>query len=209
MVFILISMLASNSIMAGKYENAMASAMKKLFSATDQQSYLDAVNAFERIGSTEENKWLPYYYAGLGFIMVSHTTQDGALVDDYLDKAQIFVDKASELSSENDEIFTLQGYIYMMKVVVDPETRGPEYSGLAMQSFGRAVGLNQANPRALLLLGRMQMGTDQFFGNDITQSCDMIMKAAQMFDHQPVESSLAPAWGREMAEVFVKECQSN
>ena len=209
MVLILISFLASNSILANKYESAMASAIKQLLSATDEQSYLDAINTFERIGNAEENKWLPYYYAGLGFIMVSHTTQDGARVDDFLEKAQVFVDKASQLSSENDEIFTLQGYIYMMKVVVDPETRGPEYSGLAMQSFGRAVGLNQANPRALLLLGRMQMGTDQFFGNDITQSCDMIIKAAQMFNHQTVESSLAPAWGKEMAAVFVKECQSN
>lgn len=209
MSLILIGILISNTLLAGKYETAMASAIQKLFSASSEQTYLDAIASFERIGNAERDKWLPYYYAGLGYILASHTTQESVQVDANLDKAQIYVDKASKLSKNNDEIITLQGYIYMMKVVVDPETRGPEYSGLAMQSFGKAVGINKDNPRALLLLGRMQMGTAQFFGNDLTASCEMITKAAQMFENQTQTTALDPIWGKEMAMIFVNECQSN
>lgn len=209
MYLFLIALLISNALMAGKYESAMASAMQKLFSANSEQTYLEAIAAFERIGNAEQNRWLPYYYAGLGYIFTSHTIKDGAQVDAYLDKAQIYVDKSTKLSSGNDEIVTLQGYIYMMKVVVDPATRGQEYSALAMQSFGEAVGINRDNPRALLLLGRMQMGTDQFFGNDLTASCEKISRAAQMFDNQAEGTSLDPSWGKEMAAIFVNECQSN
>lgn len=194
---------------ANKYESAMTSAIDQLNKAHDIESYLNATSTFERIGEAEKDQWLPFYYAGLGYIWASHTTQDGEIIDGYLDKAQQFVNKADKLSPNNDEIITLQGYIYMMMVVVDPPSRGPEYSGLSMQEFGKAVGMNKENPRALLLLGRMKMGADQFFGNDLSESCGMILKASQMFENQKVLSNLDPAWGKEMAEIFVKECQSN
>ena len=194
---------------AGNYEKAMSSAIEKLYTSSDFATYIASSNAFERIGDTEEDQWLPYYYAGLGYIWSSHRVKEGIEIDNYLDKAQSMVDKAFKLSPDNDEIITLQGYIYMMKVLVDPPTRGAQFSGLAMQEFGRAVGMNSDNPRALMLLGRMKMGTDQFFGNDISESCGMIMDASQMFDNQNIESILEPSWGKEMADMFVSECKAN
>ena len=201
--------ISTNFVFAGKYETAMLGAIEKLYSAHDMESYISASSAFERIGDAEEDQWLPYYYAGLGYIWTSHTIQEGSKIDEFLDKAQVMVDKAEKLSGDNDEIITLQGYIYMMKVVVDPPNRGPQYSGLSMQEFGKAVGMNPDNPRALLLLGRMKMGSDQFFGNDLSESCGMIHKAAQMFDNQVINSKLDPVWGKEMAEMFVNECKPN
>lgn len=195
--------------LGNKYESAMTSAIEKLYSSNTLEGYLEATSTFERIGAAEEKEWLPFYYAGLGYIWISHTIQDGEKIDSYLDKAQSLIDKAEKLSPNNDEIVTLQGYIYMMKVVVDPPSRGPEYSGRAMQEFGRAVGMNENNPRALLLLGRMQMGTDQFFGNDLSESCGIIMKAHQMFENQKTDIALMPQWGKDMADIFVQECNSN
>jgi len=210
---VIISMLlvciSSAWVVANKYESAMTAAIEKLYNSNDAQSYLDAVSTFERIGNAENDKWLPFYYAGLGYIWTSHTTQDGMTVDKYLDQAQEMVDKADKLSPNNDEIITLQGYIYMMKVVVDPPNRGPQFGGIAMQEFGRACGLNESNPRALLLMGRMQLGTDQFMGNDPSQSCGLIMKAAQMFESQQPKSNIDPSWGKEMADMFVNECKAN
>lgn len=198
-----------NSAFAEKYESAMNAAIQKLNIANELNAYLESVSAFERIGDAEKDKWLPYYYAGLGYIWTSHTSKEGEKIDEYLDKAQMLIDKAKKLSPQNDEIVTLQGYIYMMKVVVDPPSRGPEFSGLAIHEFGKAVDMNQENPRALLLLGRMRMGTDKFFGNDLSGSCGMITKAAQMFENYKAKSAIDPTWGKEMAEMFVDECKSN
>jgi hypothetical protein len=205
----LIILLAAGLSVANKYKEAMSEAIKKMYSANDLKGYLDASATFERIGTAESGEWLPWYYACLGNIWASHQVQDGQQIDKYLDNAQLFLDRAEKLSADNDEIITLQGYIYMMKVVVDPPTRGQEYSGMAMNAFGRAAAINTKNPRALLLLGRMQMGTDQFFGNDISQSCEKIRKASEMFDDQHPVSALHPAWGKEMAEMFLNECKSN
>jgi hypothetical protein len=191
---------------ANKYEKAMASAIDKLNTSNSLDEYLSVVAAFERIGTAEKNEWLPYYYASLGYIQTSHATEDGEEKDAYLDKAQLSIDQSAKLSPGNDEIVTLQGYIYMMKVVIDPMTRGPEYGGKAMQEFGTAIGMNENNPRALLLYGRMQMGSDQFMGNDISESCKIINKANQMLVQQISDKSLMPKWGKEMAEVFVQEC---
>ena len=196
-------------LFAGEYEDAMSAAIQQLNSANSMEEFVETASLFERIGTAEKNEWLPYYYASLGYLWSSHQVSDPASIDNQLDKAQQLIDQASNLSEDNDEIITLQGYIYMMKVVVDPPSRGPEYSGLAMQQFGKASGMNPSNPRALLLMGRMQMGTDQFFGNDLSQSCSMISKAAAMFDEQVLPSSIHPSWGKEMAEMFVAECSNN
>lgn len=206
---ILISIISSSMAFANKYETAMESALQKLYTANSLETYIEVASTFERIGIAEKSEWLPFYYAGLGYIWSSHQTQDGATIDNYLDKAQKLIDNASELSANNDEIITLQGYIYMMKVVVDPMSRGPEFSGRAMQEFQKAAGMNSDNPRALLMLGRMQMGTDQFFGNDLSESCGMISKATQMFENQTAKNKLDPSWGQEMAIMFMKECNSN
>lgn len=194
---------------ANKYEKVMSDAIQKLYSAQEIQNYMDAIAIFERIGVNETEEWLPMYYAGLGYIWASHTTQNGQEIDSYLDKAQLFVDRANKLSPDNDEIVTLQGYIYMMKIVVDPATRGQELSGVAMQTFGRAIGMNKNNPRALMLMGRMQMGTDHFFGNDTSASCGMIIKSLDLFEAQNPDSALSPTWGKEIAQGLLTDCSSN
>jgi len=208
-ISIVIILLSTGFLFANKYEKAMGEAIQKLYSAADLDGYLASSATFERIGTMETEEWLPWYYACLGNIWASHQVQDGQQIDKYLDNAQVYLDKAKKLATDNDEILTLQGYIYMMKVVVDPASRGPEYGGKAMGAFGKAAQLNGENPRALLLLARMQMGSDQFFGNDLTQSCEKIMKASQLFDSQHPASSLHPVWGREMAQMFLNECKSN
>lgn len=206
---ILILFLSSGLSFANKYETAMVSAINKLNTAKNPEDYLAATLTFERIGAAEESEWLPYYYASFGCIQISHTTHIGEEKDSYLDKAKVFIDQAGKLSTDNDEIVTMLGYIYMMKVVVDPMTRGPEYGARAIQEFGKAVGMNENNPRALLLLARMQMGMDQFMGNDVSESCEIIKMANKLFDDQKPGNPIMPQWGKEMANIFEQECNSN
>ena len=203
-----ISFMVVMSLFANKYESAMGSAIEKLNKANDASSFIDVSLKFERIAEAEKDKWLPYYYAGLGYVWSTQSIESTVEKDKYLDKAQTLANKADELSPNNDEIVTLQGYILMLKLAVDPATRGPEYSGKAMQKFGKATALDAENPRALLLLGRMQMGTAQFFGNDLTECCATIQKGAELIRKERKKSKLDPAWGKKMAEIFEKKCQT-
>ena len=87
----------------------------------------------------------------------------------------------------------------MMRVTVDPATRGPQYSGLAMQTFGKASAINPENPRALALMAQMQYGTAKFFGSPTTEACSTLNAALEKFDSYKSENPLSPQWGREMS----------
>ncbi len=195
--------------MAGKYDNSMKAAIKKLNEATTMEVHHDVAATFERIGEAERNLWLPYYYSGLAYIWSSHLSTDMAVIDGELDKAQKMVEKAGELSSDNDEIVTLQGYIYMMRVAVDPATRGMQYSSMALEELGRAVSMNRENPRALMILGRMQLGMYQFMGMDTSESCEIIERANMLFKNQKPANELDPSWGSKEAAAFLEECGIN
>ena len=94
----------------------------------------------------------------------------------------------------------------MMRVAVDPASRGAQYSGMAMQAFGKATSLNPENPRALALMAQMQYGTAKFFGSPATEACATLNAALQKFDTYKSDNPLAPQWGREMALGLKKEC---
>src|ERR1700746_1115762 len=48
-----------------KYTEAMQKNLSLLDAATTTQDFQTVANSFARIGDTEKNQWLPYYYAGL------------------------------------------------------------------------------------------------------------------------------------------------
>lgn len=189
------------------YELAMQKNIAQVYTAQSSEDLQGAVNAFERIGAAEKTKWEPYYYATFGYIMLSTREQDGTKKDLYLDKAQEVLARASEINPAESEIAALEGFIAMIRVSVDPATRGQKYSGMAMQSFGKALGMNPENPRALALMARMQFGTAQFFNSSTEEACAMASKAVEKFDTFKSDNVLAPGWGKEMALAMVKQCQ--
>ena len=95
----------------------------------------------------------------------------------------------------------------MIRLTVDPATRGQHYSGMAMQAFGKAIGLNPENPRALSLMAQMQFGTARFFNSPLTEACEVVSKALEKFETFKSENPLAPVWGKGMTEALKKNCQ--
>lgn len=189
-----------------KYEKAMQSNIEAMYQAQTQETLQQAVNSFERIGGAEKDKWEPFYYASFGYIMMATREQEGGKKDAFLDKADEILKKASSLNPNDSEIVALQGFIYTIRVTVDPVTRGQQYSGLAMQTFGKALSMNPENPRALSLMAQMQYGTAQFFKASTDEACATGRKAVEKFETYRSENALAPQWGKESALGFVKRC---
>ncbi len=190
-----------------KYEQAMKTNIQAIYQAQTAEEMQQAVNAFERIGAAEKSKWEPFYYASFGYIMMSTREEDGSKRDALLDNATEVLKKASALKANDSEITALDGFIYMMRVTVDPATRGQQYSGLAMQTFGKALSLNPENPRAVALMAQMEFGTAQFFKSSTASACEKASNAIAMFDVPPSTDPLAPRWGKETAMRVVKQCQ--
>ncbi|HEY9045222.1 MAG TPA: hypothetical protein VIN08_04975, partial [Ohtaekwangia sp.] len=190
-----------------KYIEAMQKNIQAVYTAKAIPDYQAAVNALERIGAAEKTKWEPFYYASFGYIMMANQEKDGAKKDAYLDQAATALNKAKAIVPNESEVMALEGFIYMIRVTVDPASRGQQYSGLSMQVLNKAVAVNPENPRALALLAQMQFGTAQFFGSPATEACTTNAKALEKFTTFQSENPLAPRWGQQMVDGLKLKCQ--
>jgi hypothetical protein len=190
-----------------KYAEAMQKNILSVYTAQSIEELQTATNALERIAATEKTKWEPYYYASFGYVMMATREKDATKKDAYLDLAFTAVNKAKEIAPNESEVITLEGFNYMIRLTVDPASRGAQYSGLSMASFGKAIALNAENPRALACMAQMQYGTAQFFGSPTTEACATLAKSLEKFSTFKSDNPLAPVWGKEMAEGMKKDCQ--
>ncbi|MEM6830783.1 MAG: hypothetical protein AAF551_09730 [Bacteroidota bacterium] len=188
------------SLANGPFEKAMGSSIPVIFTAEDPDNLQAVINKLERIGKAEGNRWEPFYYTAFGYIRMSGMSKTNEDKDRYLDLAMEAVTKANGIQPNDSEITTMEGYVYMLKLTVDPATRGMEYSGKAFGSFQKAVALNPENPRAHYLLGRMKHGTAQFMGGTSEEACKSLATAISIFEKEDKkERSFAPSWGKDSA----------
>ncbi|HOX82760.1 MAG TPA: hypothetical protein PLJ60_13650 [Chryseolinea sp.] len=190
-----------------KYVETMQKNIITVYTAQTIEELQVVVNTFERIASAEKTKWEPYYYASFGYIMMAVREKDGAKKDAFLDLSFTAMNKAKEIAPNESEVITLEGFNYMIRLTVDPGSRGPQYSGLSMASFGKALALNPENPRALSCMAQMQFGTAQFFGSSTNEACATMTKSLEKFSTFKSDNPLAPVWGKEMAEEMKKNCK--
>jgi len=190
-----------------KYAEAMQKNIHSVYTAQTIEELQTATNALERIATAEKTKWEPYYYASFGYVMMATREKDATKKDAYLDLAFNAVNKAKEIAPNESEVITLEGFNYMIRLTVDPASRGAQYSGLSMASFGKAMALNPENPRALACMAQMQYGTAQFFGSPTTEACATLAKSLEKFSTFKSDNPLAPVWGKEMAVGMKEQCK--
>jgi hypothetical protein len=207
LIAILVLTVSKSFATDGKYEQAMKKNIQTVYTAKAIDELQAAVNSFERIGSAEKTKWEPHYYAAFGYIMMANAEKENSKRDGYLDQAVKAINVAKAISAEESEIIALEGFATMIRVSVDPGSRGPQYAPLAMQQFNKALTLNPSNPRAMALMAQMQYGTAQFFGSATTEACETLKKSLESFDTYKSENPLAPQWGRGMAEGMKEKCK--
>lgn len=202
-----LALLISFLVFDDKYTDQMIKNIEIVYKASTPEELQKAVNALERIGGAEKTKWEPYYYASFGYLMMAVKEADPGKKDGLLDLAKADLDKAAAIRKDESEIVALEGFIYMLRIGVDPTTRGQQYSTLAGQSYGKALGINPQNPRALALMAQLQFGTAQFFNQAPTEACETANKALEAFGAASQGITIAPSWGREMTEGLLKGCK--
>jgi hypothetical protein len=189
------------------YETAMKSNIEALKQAQDKEEFLEVANKFERIAKAEKSKWLPYYYTAYATTIASTLEDDFVLKDSYLDEAENAISSLLLLDYDKVEVLALESFVNMMRISVDPATRGQVYSMKSAGYLEEANLIDENNPRVNLLMGYLLHGSAQFFKADIAPACDRFKKALVLFN-QPVkeEKPLWPAWGKKQAEAMLKKC---
>jgi hypothetical protein len=197
----------SVSATGSPYVEAMQKNIHIVYTSDSVAELQQGVNALERIGEAEKDKWEPYYYAAFGYLMMANREGSAIGKDQYLDQAVKAINNAKKIKGNESELVALEGFVHMMRVTVDPGTRGPQYSGMAMQTLGQACAMDPENPRALALLAQMQFGTAKFFGSPLTEACATANKAMEKFDSFSSTNPLAPGWGKEMTIALQEGCK--
>ncbi len=201
--------LAATTASGQNYQQAMGSALGEFAQAKTVEDFRNAGNKFVMIANAEPAEWLPLYHHAHCYIMMSFFERTNPEKrDGYLDEAAISIDKMVELAPDQSEVFVMQGLLYSARLMIDPMTRGQQYSAMSAQSIGRALGIEPVNPRARYMQIANEMGTAQFFGNDISASCEKAQKLFDEWADYTVKSSFHPQWGREQVAEVLRQCSS-
>jgi hypothetical protein len=193
------------------YQKIMKKEIKKLTSLDSSSHLQQSANAFARISEMNTGEWQPLYYEALAHIYQSfNSTLSLDQKDAQTDKALSLLSKADALSSSNSEIVALQGFATMAKLTADPASRGQTLSAQAIGLFQKALGLDQQNPRAMVLLAQMEWGMSQFFGSGNEKPCKLATQSLSLFESQDEDArkvSILPTWGQNMAHELLRNCK--
>ncbi len=195
------------SFYQGGYETAMKNTLAQLGQATTREALLTVANKFERIGRAEKDRWLPFYYMAFAKTIAATLEENPASRDNYLDEADAAVDNLKGLAYDKAEVLALQAFIRMIRISVDPATRGQHYAMQAASLLEEASAISADNPRVVLMMAQLQYGSALFFNADTGPACDRFKQALALFARQKAKAGpLAPAWGRAEAEKMLAKC---
>jgi hypothetical protein len=137
-----------------RYAAMMQKTITEMESTRDGEALKGIANKFERIASAEGKEWLPYYYhayCNIQMALAAMEKNEGDKLSAFVEKAQISLDKAKGLTTNNSELETMQGYIYMATIWESPMVKGAIYAPKATASYKKAMKLDPKNPRPYML----------------------------------------------------------
>jgi len=204
-------MLISTTLLLGnnKYDKAMSKAMSKLNEATTLEDYNQVANQFDRIASATEDEWLPVYYVAYTRVMMAVLEEGPKNKDTFLDEAQKKLDILESMDHDVPERLVLQGFHHMIRISVDPGSRGATLGQDCGMVLNQAYQMNNQNPRVLLMLAQFNFGASSYMGTDTSGPCAMFDEALKLFESPRDSNSdkFLPSWGKDMTLVMQKQCQ--
>ncbi|MDO6738304.1 hypothetical protein [Wenyingzhuangia sp. 2_MG-2023] len=193
--------------MATQAQDQYSQKMGEAFGLWKQNKATESSQLFERIANAEPQKWLPMYYAAQINILTSFGIKDEEFLTEKLNKAQLFLDKAKEISPKNEELLVLQAFWYTVWIAYDGATYGPMYAGKVSKIYKNAYNIAPKNPRVVLAKAEWDMGSARYFNKDITPYCKDIEKAIELFDIFEQKTPFYPSWGKQRAEQVLNQCK--
>lgn len=191
------------------YYQKMGETLGQFASCKTNEDFNKLSNQFSMIAQVENKEWMPLYYAAnCKIIMSFNEKEDKIKKEAYLDEAEKMFAKMFEITTVEHEIFALEALFNTARLVVDPITRGQEFTIKSNKSASQALTLNANSPRAKYVMLSNKIGFAQFFGKETTQECLEANELLSNWDeYNKSKNPLAPVWGKELVEAIVLSCK--
>lgn len=200
MIF-LVALFVSLNIFAN---DPIREAVIKFDAAEELKDYYNVLNSFERIilqGDCDD--WIPYYYSSLCLINIARQSELDK-VDEYCDKADIYLEEADKLNPTNSEVYCLKALSASTRIMVNYEERGFRYVTLSNSLLEKAKSLNDLNPRYYYLKGMNTINLPAMMGGGVEAAMPFFKKALTLYKEQiELEDTVDPHWGRESCESII------
>lgn len=190
-----------------RYAGAMQKNMEAMANAKSPADMHDLSNAFERIGDTEKNQWLPYYYAAMTEVLNGFMATDKTGGDVIADRAELLINKADALDAKNSEISCIKSMIASLRMMVDPMQRWQQYGALSSQLIEEAKQQDPTNPRPFALLAQNLFYTPEQFGGGCTTAKPVAEEGAKLLNTFQAKSPLHPSWGKTQFDMVSGQCK--
>jgi hypothetical protein len=190
------------------YDKEMKAALEKMYQSASISDFTSVANQFDRIANIEPDSWLPQYHAAYARVMMGAMEQDLLKKDPYLDAAQKNLDAVEKMEHDAVERMALQGFLYMIRMSVDP-ARGIELGQKSAMLLNQAYMTDKENPRAVLMLGQFNHGSATYMGGDTSVPCAKFDLVLQLLEQPKGTGSdpFMPSWGKNIALSMQGQCQ--
>ena len=205
-LFTIVTLLCLFTLLAN---NDLDKQMKRYVSvineSENQAKISESATSLSGMVAENPDRWEPLYYSALGYVKLFGFEETKAGKDAQLDKADVSIKLLIKRLPDHSEVITLNAYSLIMRLTVDPGSRGMDYSGEIFDNLLKAIRVNPNNPRAQFLMARMKIGTAQFMGTGYGDACKNLKKAHEIFENgEEYESDFSPSWGKEETASTVK-----
>lgn len=190
------------------FEKVMTEKIAKVEDHKTVDEFTALANDFDRIGTKENNQWLPYYYAAFATIqkgrllMQSGKTNE---LDPVAADAEKYIVKAETLSPNNAELFILKKMTSGLRMMADPMSRYMSEAPVAQQALAKARELDPNNPRITILQAEDAYFTPEQFGGSKAKGTELFKKAIDQFNTYKPKTALDPKWGKAEADYFLSQ----
>jgi hypothetical protein len=190
-----------------EYEKILTTTLEKISNTKEITEQYDNVNLLKRLNSLYPNEWrTDYYIAYLDiklFIAGDHTTNTSLL-----DEAEQEIAALHKHKDVNEsEAYTLDGYLYYAKIILDPAKNGQLYYKEVLTNYQKAIVLDQNNPRPKLLLALFKQNMAKFMGGANATFCDELKGIEVTFNNFKPANVNDPKWGyKELLAIESSQC---
>lgn len=190
-----------------KFQEAMKVALMKWKEAKTPEEIQSVTNTLERIGNAEQNQWLPFYYCALNSVSMAYSKKEAKEIDQLVDKAEQFIERAEELSPENSEIYTLRAMCKGARIMADPMTRAMQYGAESQTLLEKAKQLDPSNPRPYVYQAQSAFYTPEAFGGGKKVAKPIAEKASKLFTEFKPSTPINPDWGLDQIKALLDQCK--